>query len=140
MLNAIAVALLLASNPAEQTTGPFERVQAPRAPAVEYTPSGVRMSLGFPLPRARETGHGHIVEFAGLPLRSVTGEPLLPYRRVVLPLPPEGEAEVRLEGARTAPMTPPGRLAITPALRGTGLETVEDFSIPLRQGPDSRID
>ncbi len=140
MLQAIAVALLLASNPAEQMTGPFERVRTPRAPAVEYTPSGAGMSLSFPAPRARETAHGHIVEFPGLPLRSATGEPLLPYRRVVFPLPPHGEPEVRLEGARTAAMAPPGRLAITPALRGTGLETVEDYSIPLREGPDSRME
>jgi hypothetical protein len=81
-----------------------------------------------------------VVELPGLPLRSVTGEPVLPYRRLVIPIPPGVEADARLSEVRMAPVgDAPGRLAITPALVGTGLQTREDWSIPRRPAPDSRV-
>ncbi len=141
MLHAVTVALLLASSPADGVSGPHAEALAAPGHRAEYTPEGAFLHLSFARPRVRSTDHGDVVMIPGLPQRTVIGEPRVPFRRIIVPLPPEGDPEVRLTDVRTSPLpASAGALAITPALRGTGLSTVEDYSIPRRSGPDSRLD
>ena len=141
MVQLLATMLLLSVSPlsAQET---FAGIDAsPEEPLPEYSPSGARMSLHFSRPLFSREANGLIPEVSGLPLRSVPGEPLVPFRRIFIPIPEGVEPQVGLEEVRTSSLErAPGRLAITPELRGTGLETREDYDIQRLSGPAARLE
>jgi len=96
--------------------------------------TGFTARLTFPAPGAVSTGDGIVLEAPGLSNRYVPGEPFLPVRTLLVPVPPGAEPVLRYTVLSSEVLRLGDGLLISPGLDGSGLDT-RPVPVPGSPGP-----
>jgi hypothetical protein len=85
-------------------------------------PGGFDTVVTFPEPGLTRTEDGILLHAEGVRNRFVQGEPVLPVRTLLIPVPPDAEPVLDYSVVSVTPMDVPSDLMFSPAVSGGGLE------------------